>query len=172
MTTENRARDMDRIRSALGEQEISYYGYSYATYMGAVYLSLFPRRGERFALDSVVSPRAIWRDTYRRMGRAVEVRFPDFTRFAAERNEVYGLGTTDGEVRATYFNLASRLDTAPVTLPDGQVIDGNLFRATTYVALYSDTMFPGLAELWRLLDDAGAPAPATQAAAPEPSFPT
>jgi pimeloyl-ACP methyl ester carboxylesterase len=140
--------------------------------MGAVYLSLFPQRSDRFALDSVVGPRAIWRDTYRRMGPAVEIRFPDFTRFAAERSDVYGLGTTDAEVRATYFELAFRLDTVPLTLPDGQVMDGNLFRATTHVALYSDTMFPGLAELWRLLDHAGATALAAPAAAPEPSLPT
>jgi hypothetical protein len=41
ITTENRARDIDRIRAALGEGKISYYGYSYSTYVGAVYLSLF-----------------------------------------------------------------------------------------------------------------------------------
>jgi pimeloyl-ACP methyl ester carboxylesterase len=167
MTTENRARDMDRIRAALGERKISYYGYSYATYMGAAYLSLFPGRGERFALDSVVSPRAIGRDTWRRMGPAVELRFPDFTRFAAERNDVYGLGTTDNELRAKYFELGARLDATPVTLPDGQVMDGPLFRAITHDALWSDTMFPGLAALWQLLDH-----PATTAlAAPAPVFP-
>ena len=92
--------------------------------MGAVYLSLFPRRGDRFALDSVGSPRAIGRDTWRRMGPAVELRFPDFTRFAAERNDVYGLGTPDNELRAKYFELGGRLDATSVTLPDGQVIDG------------------------------------------------
>jgi pimeloyl-ACP methyl ester carboxylesterase len=171
MTTENRARDMDRIRTALGEKKISFLGYSYDTYLGAVYVSLFPQRGDRVVLDSVVSPRAIWRETWRRMGAAIELRFPDFTRFAAERNDVYGLGTTDGEVRAKYFELGARLDVTPVTLPTGQVMDGNLFREATRVALYSDTMFAGLAELWHLLNHAGATPLAASATALDPSFP-
>lgn len=60
-------------------------------------------------------------------------------------------------MRAKYFELGVRLDATPVTLPDGRVIDGNLFRETTHVALYSDTMFPSLADTWRLLNDADAP---------------
>src|SRR5690606_19447372 len=43
-TTANTARDMDRIREALGEERISYLGYSYGTYLGAVYAQLFPDR--------------------------------------------------------------------------------------------------------------------------------
>jgi pimeloyl-ACP methyl ester carboxylesterase len=171
ITTENRARDMDRIRAALGEDKISIYGYSYSTYLAAVYMSLFPHRSDRVVLDSVVSPRAIWRETYRRMGPAIELRFPDFTRFAVERDDVYGLGTTEGEVRAKYFELGARLDATPVTLQNGQVIDGNLFREITHVSLYSDTMFAGLAETWRLLDHAGATHLAARAATGAPVFP-
>jgi pimeloyl-ACP methyl ester carboxylesterase len=172
ITTENRARDMDRIRAALGEDKISFFGYSYGTYLGAVYMSLFPDRSDRFVLDSVVSPRAIWRDTFRRMGPAIEIRFPDFTRFAAERDGVYGLGATEGEVRNKYFELGARLDATPATLASGQVIDGNLFREITHVALYSDTMFAGLAETWQLLDRGDAtPVAAPAAALGQPIFP-
>ncbi|WP_163567952.1 alpha/beta fold hydrolase [Fodinicola feengrottensis] len=37
ITTANTARDMDQIRMGLGEPKISYLGYSYGTYLGAVY---------------------------------------------------------------------------------------------------------------------------------------
>ena len=60
MSTENSARDMDRIRAALGESKISYLGYSYGTYLGAVYATLFPERVKRLVLDSVVDPRQVW----------------------------------------------------------------------------------------------------------------
>ena len=43
-TTANTARDMDRIRMALGVPKISYWGQSYGTYLGAVYASLFPQQ--------------------------------------------------------------------------------------------------------------------------------
>jgi pimeloyl-ACP methyl ester carboxylesterase len=55
-TTANTARDMDRIRQALGEQKVSYLGYSYGTHLGAVYTTLFPHRGDRIVLDSNLVP--------------------------------------------------------------------------------------------------------------------
>ena len=60
MTTKDLARDMDSIRAALGQQQISYYGVSYGTYLGQVYASMFPQRIRRMVLDSVVDPAGAW----------------------------------------------------------------------------------------------------------------
>ncbi|GCD97911.1 tripeptidyl aminopeptidase [Embleya hyalina] len=54
--TRNTARDMNVIRAVLGERRINYVGYSYGTYLGAVYGSLFPSRLDRSVLDSSVHP--------------------------------------------------------------------------------------------------------------------
>lgn len=56
MGTEHAARDMDRVRQALGEDQISFLGMSYGGYLGAVYASLFPDRVRAFVLDSPASP--------------------------------------------------------------------------------------------------------------------
>jgi pimeloyl-ACP methyl ester carboxylesterase len=45
-------RDLDAIRSALGEQKISYFGTSYGTLIGQQYAELFPHRIRALALDS------------------------------------------------------------------------------------------------------------------------
>ncbi|HEX9528901.1 MAG TPA: alpha/beta fold hydrolase, partial [Streptosporangiaceae bacterium] len=60
MTSEDAARDMDSIRAALGQQQISYLGYSYGTYLGQVYATLFGNRVRRMVLDSTVDPRGAW----------------------------------------------------------------------------------------------------------------
>ncbi|WP_240519738.1 alpha/beta fold hydrolase [Amycolatopsis antarctica] len=52
ITTANTARDMDRVREALGESRISYFGISYGTYLGSVYTTMFPHRSDRFLIDS------------------------------------------------------------------------------------------------------------------------
>jgi pimeloyl-ACP methyl ester carboxylesterase len=52
MNTENAARDLDRIRAALGEEKLNYLGFSYGTWLGATYATLFPQRVRAFALDS------------------------------------------------------------------------------------------------------------------------
>ncbi|MGZ4799186.1 MAG: alpha/beta hydrolase [Acidimicrobiia bacterium] len=51
------ARDMDRLREALGVDQLSYLGYSYGTYLGAVYADLFPKRVRAAVLDGGVDPR-------------------------------------------------------------------------------------------------------------------
>jgi len=48
------ARDMDRIRQALGLDAISFYGLSYGTVLGTVYASLFPHRVRTMVLDGAV----------------------------------------------------------------------------------------------------------------------
>lgn len=55
MNTENAARDLDRIREALGEEKLNYLGFSYGSWLGATYETLFPDRVRAFALDSAVS---------------------------------------------------------------------------------------------------------------------
>jgi pimeloyl-ACP methyl ester carboxylesterase len=50
----NVARDMDRIREALGDEQISYLGYSYGTVLGALYADRFPTRLRAAVLDGAV----------------------------------------------------------------------------------------------------------------------
>jgi pimeloyl-ACP methyl ester carboxylesterase len=52
--TRNVARDMDRIREALGEDRINYLGFSYGTSIGQTYAQLFPTRLRAMVLDGVV----------------------------------------------------------------------------------------------------------------------
>lgn len=169
ITTANTARDMDRVRAALGEETVSYFGISYGTYLGAVYTSMFPERSDRFLLDSATGPGG-WDHSFSRLfGQGVEDRFPDFATFAAERPE-YGLGETPRQVRAKYFELAARLDRAPS--PDGYT--GAAFRFATFAALYYDSSLPALAETWRALDR-GEPVPVPGALAgptTEPAAPS
>ncbi|WP_245573993.1 alpha/beta hydrolase [Amycolatopsis nigrescens] len=147
MSVANVARDMDRIRAALGEQRISYFGYSFGTYVGAVYATLFPQRTDRFVLDSVVGPGGMDHTWSSRLGRGVEERFPDFAEWAAARNGTYHLGGTAREVRAKFSELADRLDRTPI----GEM-DGPAFRYTNFAFLFSDSTFAPLADTWRAID--------------------
>ncbi|MFD4637340.1 alpha/beta hydrolase [Lentzea sp. NPDC058436] len=145
-TTANTARDMDRIRKALGEKKISYLGASYGTYLGAAYATMFPQRGDRIVLDSNLGAGGYDVTALRRMAGGLEERFPDFAAYAAARPE-YGLGTTPEQVTAKYFELARRLDAAPV-----QGVTGLAFRGLTFEYLYSDAAMLALAKTWQAID--------------------
>lgn len=155
ISTANTARDMDRIRAALGERRISYLGYSYGTWLGTIYRALFPNRADRFVLDSAIDPSRQGYEQKRLLGPAVELRLPDFTGWAAARDATYGLGATPAAVRATFDTLTRRLDTTPVTLPDGTVVNGNVLRGFTHFQLYRDSNFPALAATWQFLAGTG-----------------
>lgn len=147
MSTANTARDVDRIRSSLGVERISFYGVSYGSYLGAVYATLFPQHTDRVVLDSVLGPDGLDVAATRRFAQGFDDRFPDFAEWAARRHDTYGLGKTPAEVRAKFFDLAGRLDRAPV----GEM-DGAAFRMATFSALYNDNSFPDLAGRWSALD--------------------
>ncbi|WP_337824071.1 alpha/beta hydrolase [Amycolatopsis sp. A1MSW2902] len=146
VTTANTARDMDRIRAALGEQKISYFGLSYGTYLGGVYASLFPGQTDRVVLDSVAGPTGVDLTTARRFAEGMQDRFPDFAKWAAVRASTYGLGSTPAEVTATFFKLADKLDQHPAA-----GLDGSLFRLGTHSLTYQTLTFPRLAQTWQAL---------------------
>ncbi|MGK4581980.1 alpha/beta hydrolase [Kitasatospora sp. HPMI-4] len=56
LSTANVARDMDLLRQAVGDRQLTYYGVSYGTYLGATYANLFPGRVRSMVLDSAVDP--------------------------------------------------------------------------------------------------------------------
>ncbi len=136
LTTRNTARDMDLLRAVLGEKKLSYVGYSYGTYLGAVYTQLFPRRADRFVLDSAVDPALTWRGMVQWWAWGAEPAFDRWTEWAAARSDTYDLGTTPKEVDRTFWELVARADEEPVVL-DGQPLDGDTIRGGMRAAFFS-----------------------------------
>ncbi|RSM50890.1 hypothetical protein DMA12_01750 [Amycolatopsis balhimycina DSM 5908] len=99
INTANTARDMDVIRAALGESRINYLGYSYGTYLGAVYGSLFPRRLNRSVLDSSVHPSWLWREQAEQQSVANRFNVEQWATWVGRRDRTYHLGKSPVEVR-------------------------------------------------------------------------
>jgi pimeloyl-ACP methyl ester carboxylesterase len=54
--TTNAAKDMDSIRAAIGDSQLTYLGYSYGTFLGQMYAHLFPTHVRALVFDGVVDP--------------------------------------------------------------------------------------------------------------------
>jgi pimeloyl-ACP methyl ester carboxylesterase len=52
--TENVARDIDAVRAAMGDEQLSYLGYSYGTAIGQMLAQLFPDRIRAMVIDGVL----------------------------------------------------------------------------------------------------------------------
>ncbi|MFE0035793.1 alpha/beta hydrolase [Streptomyces sp. NPDC059015] len=127
-TTRNTARDMDVVRAVLGEKKISYLGYSYGTYLGAVYTQMFPKRADRFVLDSAVDPQRIWRGMIQVWAEGTEPAFTHWSEWTAKRHTTYRLGNTPAKVRKTFWDLVAQADRKPIDL-DGTPITGDEIRS-------------------------------------------
>jgi pimeloyl-ACP methyl ester carboxylesterase len=145
MTTEDVARDMDSIRAALGQRQISYFAYSYGTYIGQVYATMFPGRVKRMVLDSVVDPTGVWYADNIAQDYAFQGRIQAFFSWVASHNAVYGLGTTRAQVNRAWHQARARLAAHPVTGPGGPLIGPDEFDDTFLQGGYENGLWPGLA---------------------------
>ncbi|MFE2030170.1 alpha/beta hydrolase [Streptomyces hygroscopicus] len=136
ITTRNTARDMDLLRAVLGEKKISYFGYSYGTYLGSVYTQLFPARADRVVLDSAVDPARAWRGMIQWWAEGAEPAFDRWTEWAAARSAEYGLGDTPKKVDRTFWGLVRRADEKPIEI-DGQAYTGDDVRSMMRGAVFS-----------------------------------
>jgi pimeloyl-ACP methyl ester carboxylesterase len=108
ISTANTARDMDRIRAALGVPKLSFLGVSYGSSLGDEYARLFSDRVDTMVLDSVVGPGS-WYDLDVQQTVALLVQRDAFFAWVAARREEFGLGGTATEVRAAYAQVRERL---------------------------------------------------------------
>ncbi len=145
MTTENIARDMDSMRAALGVQQINYFAYSYGTYIGQVYATLFPHRVRRMVLDSVVDPQGAWWTDNIDQDYAFQGRQQAFYTWVAQNDSVYQLGSTAAQVSANYYAARAKLKADPVSGPSGPLIGPDELDDTFLIGGYDNSYWPGLA---------------------------
>ncbi|MFD3735163.1 alpha/beta fold hydrolase [Streptomyces sp. NPDC058632] len=114
-STRNVVRDMDVIRAALGEDVINYLGYTYGTYVGAVFGAMFPERLDRSVLDSCVHPDWTWRDQLMAQGAAHRENVEAWADWTARRDRHFGLGAS----RAAVLEAVEEAVAHVGALPDG-----------------------------------------------------
>ncbi len=113
LSTVDSARDMDAIRAAFGRDELNYYGFSYGTYLGQVYATLFPQRVRRMVFDGNVDPRLVWYDSQLRQDEAFDPAMKAFFGWIAAYDSVFSLGATAAAVEKTFYATQRALATKP-----------------------------------------------------------
>jgi pimeloyl-ACP methyl ester carboxylesterase len=105
--------DMESLRKALDVSRINFYGFSYGSYLGQLYSSLYPTRMRRMVLDGIVDPRYIWYQANLKQDPAFEKSIDAFFTWVAKNAATYGLGDTEAEVEAEYYSALADLQKAP-----------------------------------------------------------
>ncbi|TDC92931.1 alpha/beta hydrolase [Actinomadura sp. 7K507] len=121
--TRDTARDIDLVRRALGERRISFLGYSYGAYLGAVYTQMFPGRTDRVVLDSAGDPSKWGPRAMRGTEDEGERALRGWAAWAAERHGTYGLGATRARVLATVNAIVAAAQDRPLRVGPYEVDD-------------------------------------------------
>lgn len=151
MSTANTARDMDRLRAALGQSKLTYYGFSYGTFLGTVYAEMFPSKIRAMVLDGAVDP-ALGNDVLdRQQALGFEVDLHDFLTWCSG-NSSCAKGLPEAPAKA-YAELMGRFEkglviqaTLPAALGGSEQVNYGVALLGVLTALYSNNTWPFLGE--------------------------
>ena len=146
--TANTARDLNRLRAAVGDRKLTYLGFSYGTQIGATYATFFPQRVRALALDGAVDVEGFVNNPirdFRRQTQSFEDALGRFLAACRTREDHCGLGATNPG--AGYEALLKRVDAQSLPAagaPNPAAVDGDDLRAATYATLTQKTLWPVL----------------------------
>ncbi len=145
--TNNAARDLDELREALGDERLSYVGFSYGTRLGATYAELFPDRVRALVLDGAVKPTDRLRGAQRRAGARASIGPSNSSRRRATPMRTVSCRSSEStqDVYSALVERVAQLGSLPTT-DDGRVLTPGELELGTVAALYSTQLWPVLSQ--------------------------
>ncbi|ASR34399.1 hydrolase [Prauserella marina] len=147
--TRDVVKDLDVLRSALGDEKLTYLGYSYGTRIGYTYAEAFPRNVRALVLDGALDPEQDLVESLVAQGEGFGKAFGEFASWCAERADC-ALGQDPAAATKAYQDLTRPLIDNPVDV-GGRALSYEDATTGTIQALYTEQFWEqldaGLAEL-------------------------
>ena len=143
MGTRDVARDMDVMRAAVGDEKLSYAGYSYGTELGTAYAEAFPQRVRALVLDGAIDPTQSTIDSSVKQAAGFQLAFDDFAKDCATKPNC-PLGTDPAQATARFQALTRPLIEKPVPVGDGRTLSYTDALTGMNQALYVSELWPVL----------------------------
>jgi pimeloyl-ACP methyl ester carboxylesterase len=144
------AKDLDAMRQAVGDDKLTYLGYSYGTRIGGTYAELFPDKVRAMILDGAVDPNADPVEADIRQAKAFQTAFDNYAADCAT-NPDCPLGTDPAKAVDVYHSLVDPLVDKPAPTKDPRGLSYSDAIVGTILPLYSPNLWrhltKGLTEL-------------------------
>ncbi|MFN8022185.1 MAG: alpha/beta hydrolase [Acidimicrobiales bacterium] len=145
VTTVEAATDMDTIRQALNEDQVSYFGWSYGTQLGATWATLFPDTVRAAVLDGAVDPTVGRIDGLVFQATGFDASLSTF--LADCSSDTTCAFHNDGDAEGAFLDLLSTIETTAIPTAVGRPdLNQGVFELAVAQALYSDSLWPQLAQ--------------------------
>jgi pimeloyl-ACP methyl ester carboxylesterase len=145
ISTKASAQDINSLRLALGEEKVSFFGFSYGSELGTTWATMFPETVRAIVVDGAVDPNASSIQEGMAQAKGFEGQLATFLKQCSERTtcEFHN----DGDAEAALDKLVLDIDAKPLDVSKDRtpVTQGVLFTAVAQ-AMYSDYYWPQLSE--------------------------
>ncbi|NUP04130.1 MAG: alpha/beta fold hydrolase [Nonomuraea sp.] len=139
------ARDMDVMRATLGEARLTYFGFSYGTYLGARYADLFPTRIRAMVLDGAEDPNQTLAEFGAAQARGFQVARESFLRDCFRAKDCPFARHTVTAAMKRLETLYKRADRAPLRNDgDSRQVNEAILRSGVNQAMYAKASWPYL----------------------------
>ncbi len=143
------ARDMDEIRKALAFDQINYLGFSYGTFLGAIYADMFPEQTDRLVLDSVMDPMLDYQEVRHGQAQGMQRSITAFVDDCLRRPDC-PLSGPGSQALQQISQLVDTLDGQPYVGADGRTLSGARMLALVESSQYfPESGWPALRETLR-----------------------
>lgn len=142
MGTVDVARDLDQVRRALGDERLTFLGFSYGTLLGATYAELYPDHVRAMVLDGALDPASSTAELSLEQAEGMQAQLDGFFAWCFSTDCAW---RPDGDGRAAFDALAQRLRDTPLPTSDGSDVGVSELYSATLSRMYSPTRWSSLA---------------------------
>lgn len=133
LATVDTARDLDLLRRAVGDEQVSFVGLSHGSAVGWTYASLYPERVRAMVLDGAVAPPDPTDPHGLGQLRAIQATLERYDRGCAQAADCL---VRDEGFLATIERLAEELEAEPIALGEGVFFGANDFLDVIIGSIY------------------------------------
>ncbi|GIF05928.1 alpha/beta hydrolase [Actinoplanes siamensis] len=142
-STEQAARDMDALRTAVGDSKLTYLGFSYGTLLGATYAQLFPQNVRALVLDGAVDPTENYVESSETQAKGFERAFGNFTAWCKANPAKCPVAA---DPRGAITGALAKAEKSPVPLRDGRKATPGWIFLGLISSLYTESGWTSLAK--------------------------
>jgi pimeloyl-ACP methyl ester carboxylesterase len=144
-STAETVRDMEALRAKLGDDKLTYLGYSYGTLLGAEYATAYPDKVRALVLDGAVDPTIDSVQQDKTQAAGFQLAFSHFAADCVKKGSSCGLGS---DPLAFVQNLMTSSDAKPIPSGDSKdkrVVEAGAVLLAVISALYDESQWDQLA---------------------------
>ena len=141
--TRDVAKDLDVLRASLGDDKLTYVGFSYGTSIGTVYAEQFGQNVRALVLDGAVDPNQDPIASSLGQAKGFQHAFDEFAAWCVKQSDCV-LGTDADAATRAYQSLVRPLLDTPLALKDGRVLSFSDANTGVIQALYVEDLWPTL----------------------------